>query len=93
MFLIRDNNGYIYNEVSKPTVVFDCKDSVLLKIGDRDKMEEYFDKIQNLYRIAGNNIMADDIVLMELPHDQEEIDKTFQICDYVGRLYERATAQ
>lgn len=52
-------------------------------------MKQYFDTIQQSYRINGFSDIADDITLMELPKEQEEIDKVFQICDYVGVLYKR----
>lgn len=35
MFLIRDEQGKVYNEVINPTVVFDSRDSVVLKIGEK----------------------------------------------------------
>lgn len=89
MYLIRDGQGAVYNEVNNPTVIFDSRDSVLLKIGERESMEQYFGIIQQAYRSKGFGDVADDIILMELPKEQEEIDKVFQICDYIGVLYKR----
>lgn len=89
MFLIRDGSGKVYNKVIIPAVVYDAKDSVLLKIGEKEEMETYFETVQNQYRFFGFNEMADDISFMELPKDQETIDKVFQICDYIGKLHKR----
>lgn len=86
MYLIRDVAGKVYNKVKNPAAVYDSRDSVLLKIGERESMEEYFNTIQNQYRFYGFNDMADDISFMELPKNQETIDKVFQICDYIGKL-------
>jgi hypothetical protein len=87
MYLIRDGAGKIYNTVENPAVVYDSRDSVLLKIGERESMEEFFNTVQNQYRFYGFSDMADDISFMELPRDQEIIDKVFQICDYIGKLH------
>lgn len=90
MFMIRDGSGKVYNEVKRPTAVYDSNCSVLLKIGEWDKMVNFFDHIQTVYRSHGFHDMANDICLMELPNNQEEIDKVFQICDYIGQLHKRA---
>lgn len=86
MFLIRDSKK-IHNKVENPAVVYDGESSVLLKIGEKSKMEEFFTIIQERYRSFGFYDMADNIYLMDLPRDQEEIDKVFGICDYIGKLH------
>ncbi|PLS19403.1 hypothetical protein CVD28_03030 [Bacillus sp. M6-12] len=90
MYQIRDGQGKVFNEVVNPTVVYDSRDSVLLKIGEKEVMETYFETVQNQYRAFGLHDVADDISLMELPKNQEEIDKVFQICDYIGVLHKKA---
>lgn len=90
MVVLRDGNGKTYNEVKRPTAVYDAQHSVLLKIGEFDKMMDYFNHVQTTYRTQGFHEIADDIYVMELPNDQEEIDKVFQICDYIGKLHKRA---
>ena len=87
MFLIRDGSGRKYNQVNIPAAVYDSRDSVLLKIGEREDMLSYFDLVQNKYRKEGFHDIANDISFMELPKDQVEIDKVFQICDYIGKLH------
>ncbi|WP_303982215.1 hypothetical protein [Niallia circulans] len=87
MFLIRDESSREYNKVSIPAAVYDSRDSVLLKIGEREDMLSYFDLVQNKYRKEGFHVIANDISFMELPKDQVEIDKVFQICDYIGKLH------
>jgi hypothetical protein len=86
MFEIRDQSK-TFNRVASPYAVYDGRDSVLLKIGEKESMESYFETIQASYRFHGLDEEADDICLMELPKDQEEIDKVFQICDYIGVLH------
>ncbi|WP_193635662.1 hypothetical protein [Bacillus paranthracis] len=41
------------------------------------------------YRNAGLYDEADALQTMDLPHDQEEIDKVYQICDYIGVLHRK----
>jgi hypothetical protein len=88
MFLIQ-SGGKVYNKVNNPAAVYDSRHSVLLKLGEVENMQEYYNALQNRYRAFGLHNEADDICLMELPHDQEEIDKVFGICDYIGKLHKR----
>jgi hypothetical protein len=90
MYQIRDEKGRVFNEVLVPTAVYDSRDSVLLKIGEKEDMESFFEEVQNRYRAFGFQQEADDICLMELPKEQAEIDKVFQICDYIGVLHKKA---
>lgn len=90
MFLIQDGQGKVFNRVQNPTAVYDAKDSVLLKIGEWGNMYDYFEKVQERYRFYGYSGVAKDIRIMELPKDQEVIDKVFQICDYIGVLHRNA---
>lgn len=88
-YLIRDEKGHIFNRVKNPTVVFDGRDAILQKVGEKESMEDYFDSCQKQYRSAGLHAIADDLVLMEIPKDQETIDKVFQITGYIGILYKQ----
>lgn len=92
IFLIRDGSGHVFNRVKNPSVVYDAKDSVLLKIGEREEMDTYYEFVQKAYRDAGFSWAANDIYFMELPMDQEEIDKVFQICDYIGTVHRKIAA-
>lgn len=93
MFLIRDGSGNVFNEVENPAVVFDSSCSVLLKIGEYKQMEEYYNFVYERFISTGNDDMANDLVLMSLPKVQEEVDKVFQICDYVGKVYNKLTKE
>lgn len=84
---IRDEKK-VYNEVCNPAVVYDIK-SGLLKIGEKEEMEYYFNKTNRLYRQCGLHDIANDLYLMELPKDQEIVDKVFQIHDYVLHLHKQ----
>ena len=90
MLKIQDENGKQYNQVNKPAAVYDARHSVLYKIGEWEDMVVYFETLQAAYRRLGLPDIADDICIMELPKDQEEIDKVFQICDYIGTLHKQA---
>ena len=90
MILIRDGKE-VYNRVTRPAVVFDRETGTLMKIGEWEVMEEYFHKTQDEYRAVGYHEIADDVLLMELPNDQEIVDKVFQNTGYLKVLYTEAT--
>lgn len=85
MFLIRNEQGKIYNEVSEPAVVVDLAAKCVLKIGEYSDMEIYFNLICKKYKDAGYVEMAHDIALMNIPKDQEEIDKIFHNSGYIDK--------
>jgi hypothetical protein len=87
-FLIRDHQK-VYREVEEPYAVFHKGCWTLYKIGEKEHMESYFEFVTNRYRAFGFHGEADEIILMELPKDQEEIDKVFGIVDYIGKLYQQ----
>lgn len=88
VFKIQDEKN-VYNKVTRPTVVFDKEDGVLLKIGEYDTMRNYYDQIHGVYTQAGLHDIANELVLMELPKDQEIIDKVFNIAGYIKRVYKQ----
>lgn len=90
-FMIRDNKT-VFNQVEQPAVVFDKESGTLLYIGEREVMQEKFEQYNAVYRASGFVDMAEALVLMDLPHDQDVIDKVFQITGYVKKLYEEALA-
>ncbi|MCY8636672.1 MULTISPECIES: hypothetical protein [Bacillus] len=88
MFLLRDtDSGIVYNELKNPAAVFDCESGTVHKIGERDKMIKFHEDMKSKYKQFGFDDIAQDIKFMDLPKDQEEIDKVFNICDYIKRLY------
>lgn len=88
MWEIRDEKGEVFNRVKEPAVVFDRETGTIYKIGEYEVMEEYFNRTQTLYRSQGFGDIADEMILMELPGNQQIIDRVFQISGYVKRLYE-----
>lgn len=88
-FKIKDDKGEIFNTVEHPAAVFDRETGTLHKIGNRETILEQFNVITEAYRAHGFHDIADDVIYMELPKDQEEIDRVFQITGYIKRLYEK----
>lgn len=86
-FDIRDEKGEVFNTVTHPAVVFDKQCGTLQKIGEYADMETYFNVTQAAYRKAGFPDVADDVTLMDLPRDQDIIDKVFQNTGYLLTLY------
>lgn len=91
-FLLRDAKGNIFNELNNPAVVFDKDLGVLLKVGEFGVMLDYYKEVVSLYNNAGLSHAAENIALMDLPREQEEIDKVFQISGYVNTLYKKKKA-
>jgi hypothetical protein len=90
-FEIRDRT-IVYNRVKNPAVVFDRESGTLHRIGERKAMLTYFNSESKKYRANGLHNEADNLTYMELPKDQQEIDKTFQITGYIKKLYEETFA-
>lgn len=88
-FEIIDGNGVIYNRVENPAAVFDKESGTLNRIGERDDMLTYFNMASGQYRANGHHHIADELTYMELPKNQQEIDRVFQITGYIKRLYEK----
>ena len=86
-FEVRDGQGKTFNTLTKPAVVFDKSSGTLHKIGEYADMLNYFSISEGAYRKAGFTDIADDVTLMELPRDQEIIDKVFQNTGYLLTLY------
>lgn len=87
MYEIRDKKGIIYNTVENPAAVFDTNSGAMLKIGEQETMMNYFLMTNEKYVTNGSQDMADDLMYMELPRSQREIDKVFQITGYIKKLY------
>ena len=89
MFKIRaknsENEMEIYNEIKEPAVICDRELGVLITIGEKEQIEKYYEDIQIQYRNNHLDAVADDIVMLELPKDQAEIDKVFQISGYIKK--------
>lgn len=85
MFLIRNEQGEIYNMVNEPAVVVDLAVNVVLKIGEYEDMQNYFNTMCKKYIDAGFSKMAHDLAVMHIPKDQEEIDKIFLNSGYIEK--------
>lgn len=68
-------------------VMFDKSCGTVYKVGDYNLLKGYYNETQELYRNSGYDDIADDLVLMELPSNEEEIEKVISIAGYVKNLY------
>lgn len=90
-FEIRDEK-VVHNTVENPAAVFDRESGTLHKIGERENMLAYFNDTHDKYRDNGLHHDAENLTYMELPEEQEEIDKVFQITGYIKKLYQETFA-
>lgn len=90
MFEIRDGKGKVFNRVENPAIVFDRDTFTLLKIGELEEMQNYWELVTQTYHNGGFLNMVKATTLMELAHDQEEINRVFQNTGYIKHLYRKA---
>lgn len=74
----------ILGKVSRPALVVD--EDTIIKIGEYSDMKEYSEDLKMQYSLSGNNEIAEVIQLVELPHDQEEVDKAINLCGYFKKF-------
>lgn len=88
MMLVRDETGKVFNKVSNPAIVFDKESGVYHKIGEYEIMKSYHEAAVVVYQRNEFYKMAEDLILLELPKDQEVLDNVFQISGYIKKFYE-----
>jgi hypothetical protein len=86
---IRDAQGQVYNRVENPEVIFDSETYTLIKIGERDKIKAYYDDMCRKYKRAGFFDEVSHLTYMDLPKDQDIVDKVFNITGYIQTLYKK----
>lgn len=76
-------------EVSDPTVLFDRNFGTTHKYGSYDMVKKVYNDMYKQF--ADNNLteIAENLTLMEMPKDQDEIDKFVNIIDYAGNYYKK----
>lgn len=86
---IRTKKGFIYNSVLNPAAVYDIKLG-LLKIGEKYEIKKYFNELIEKLEEYNIDNMKSYINYIELPRNQELIDKIFQdelyILTYIKNL-------
>lgn len=85
---IRSENGQVFNTIIRPAVVADVVSGVIFKINEYEIMESYYSSVIKAYTDCGLHDIAKQILLIELPKDQDQIDKIFQISGYVKTFYD-----
>ena len=89
MIKIRDSKGEIFNEVKNPAVVADKSprgNYIMLKIGEREDMEKYYDTVVSNFEKMKFPQFAKDLCLVDLPKEQEIVDRVFQTTGYIDRF-------
>lgn len=86
-------SGIIYNEVTEPAVVYEQETGTLYKIGEKKVMEKYYKEVQEKYQLGGFPKEAENVRFMELPPNQELVDKIFQNSGYLKRFVDEMEKQ
>lgn len=76
------SNNKIIRKLENPAIIYDLK-SGLVKIGEIKEVQETFTSLVDRYKLNGFSELADDLRYLELPHDEELIDKIFNISGYI----------
>jgi len=89
MILIRDSKGAIYNTVQNPTIIVDTvdpKNYFIRKIGEKENLKIKFKELIEKYKKAGLKEEVEKTILIELPKDQELIDKISNYNSYLKKV-------
>lgn len=86
-FQFRDHNRVIRDHVTQPACIFDKEAKVALRFLEFDEATDYLKQASEAYRAINAHEMADALVVFELPHDQEEIDKALTNISYPAVLF------
>jgi len=89
MIKIRDSKGELFNEVKNPAVVADKSprgNYIMLKIGEKEVMEEYYDTVVSNFEKMKFPQFAKDLCLIDLPKNQKIIDRIFQTTGYIDKF-------
>jgi hypothetical protein len=87
MLHVRNNKNQIYLEnIETPACFFDKDTFTLMKIGEKVDVEKYFNKYRAAYLKNNAPEMAEALVLVELPKDQDILDKVFNVSRYCKNL-------
>lgn len=87
---LRDNRQ-VYRELEEPFMVITDL-GVVMRYGEREEMEEYYKQSLEAYSKFGYLEMADTLILVEMPKDQEEVDRLFNISGYAKRYVPEAVS-
>lgn len=89
-FKLTDGTNVYTEGINEPYMVIDDL-GTLLKIGEKGMVTSYYEKTLQTYNSAGFFDEASSLMLVELPKDQEEIDKVFNITGYAKRYIPSST--
>ncbi len=72
----------LVDDLENPACFFDKETFTLMKIGERELVKELYNYHRAAYLKGGYNKQADSLVMVDLPKDQDIIDKVFNISGY-----------
>lgn len=90
-YLLKDGDETLYR--SDEIAIAFSKDKegmwTLHKHGSKEHVQEWFDKITKIYRQAGHNDIADEMVMISGKFPIEEVNKCINTSGYVKIMYEK----
>jgi hypothetical protein len=88
------SNGDILYELNEPAVLFSLDEYLTLhKIGDKESVSAYYDKILAKAKTAGHPDLLEDYVLADLPKDVEILNKVYNNSMYLKTLFKDLVGQ
>lgn len=79
-------------DTAEVAVLFDAKQSVLLKHGPPERVQGYYNTMHAELMQAGQPEVAAALTLVTGRFDIEELNKVVNICDYVGQFWRNLQA-
>lgn len=78
----------IFEEITEPAILFDKEVFTLLKIGNKFRVEQYFEESIEKCR-KNNSDLFESWFLMDLPKDAEELNRIWHNVGYFERHYKQ----
>lgn len=86
---LKDHNGKIIQSLTSPAAFFDSDSGTLLKLGEAADVLPLYNHHYETLKAYGFTTNADAIVYMNLPLDEELINKIFHCSGYIQRIYQQ----
>lgn len=83
-----ESSGEILYEITEPAVLFSATPTpVVLKLGNKDKLESIYSKRLSDARAAGCEDLVADYVLADLPKDVDVLNRVYNNSGYLNVLF------
>lgn len=87
---VRNKGGRASHVIGRPAAVFNHKTGVLIKLGEREVLQAFSKVARSSYVVPGYADHPDDITYMELPLDEDIVNRVYHDPGFIKELYEQS---